>query len=220
MGVQGQDMGTPVATFVLVGEQPWAPLMVESINRVTGYPVIQLSDLNTPEVDGVDEVVRIPMRVPLMPYRLKHLALCPYDEWVTFDTDIIVKKPLADVWARPFDVAITRRLRGKCLDPNGVDIAPHMPFNTGVMFSRDSSFWREAHDWLCKQSQERQDWWGDQLAVAEVAQRRTHHVLLLPGEEFNWTPDKREDVSDARIWHYKGARKDWMMGLENDDRQH
>ena len=204
-------MGSPVATFLLVGEQSWAPLMVESINRVTGYPVVQLSDLHTPAVDGVDEVVRIPMRVPLMTYRMKHLALCPYEQWVTFDTDIMVKKQVSDVWERKFDVALTRRPRGKCLDPNGVDIAPNMPFNTGVMFSRDKAFWCECYDWLKTQPADRQDWWGDQLSVAEIANQHRYHVLVLPSEEFNWTPKDRAEVSDARIWHYKGERKEWML---------
>ena len=198
-----------VATFLMVGEQPWAPLMVESINRVTGYPVVQLSDLHTPEVEGVDDIVRLPMRAPLMPFRLKHLAECPYTEWVTFDTDILVKKRLDDVWERQFDVAITRRTEGRCLH-NGVDIAPSMPFNTGVMFSREPQFWREAYDWL-KPQEDKHLWWGDQLAVAEIANRNRYHVLVLPGTEFNWTPDKREQKSDARVWHYKGVnRKEWM----------
>jgi len=207
-------MGSPVAVFILVGDQPWASAMVESVGRVTGYPVVQMSDLNTPEVDGVDEVVRIPMRVPLMPYRIKHLALSPYREWVSFDTDIIVKKPLADVWERPFDVALTQRMEYKCLDPEGVDIAPFMPFNTGVMFSREPAFWQECYEWLRRQTDAKQHWWGDQLAVAEVAARKRYHVLSLPGPVFNWTPNKEHDTSDqARVWHYKGPqRKSWMTG--------
>ena len=204
-------MGSPVATFLLVGDQPWAPLMVESINRVTGYPVVQLSDLDTPEVEGVDDVVRLPMREALMPFRLRHLADCPYEQWVTFDTDILVKKSLDDVWARDFDIAITHRTEGRCLH-NGVDIAPAMPFNTGVMFSRDPEFWRQAYLWLRKQPQENQIWWGDQLAVAEIAKRNQFHILVLPGSEFNWTPDTPGEKSDARVWHYKGAnRKEWML---------
>lgn len=206
-------MGSPVATFLLVGDQPWAEKMVESVNRVTGYPVVQMSDKDTRRVHGVDDIVRIPMNEPLMPYRLKHLARCPYDKWVTFDTDILIKKRFDDVWERRFDVALTQRLHGKCMTPDGVDIAPIMPFNTGVMFSREPDFWYECYDWLCKQEKNSQDWWGDQLAVAHVAQLMTHHVLVLPGEEFNWTPDTQDEKSEkARIWHFKGAnRKQWML---------
>jgi hypothetical protein len=186
--------------------------MVESVNRVLGYHLVQMTDLDTPEIDGVDEVIRLPMLVGLMPYRLKHLAQLPYRTWVTFDTDIIIKKPLSDVWDREFDVAVTERGPGRCLDPSGKDIAPCMPFNTGVMFSREPVFWREAYEWLRKQPGEYQDWWGDQLAVSHVAHERRYHVLVLPGCEFNWTPKRPEQTSEARVWHYKGAeRKQWLM---------
>jgi hypothetical protein len=197
-----------IATFLLVGDQPWAQMMVESINRVTGYTVVQMSDLNTPEVEGVDEVIRIPMKVPLMSFRLKHLSLCPYDKWVTFDTDVIVKKSIDDVWEREFDVALTKRGKGRCLH-NGVDIAPEMPFNTGVMFSREPHFWKEAYAWLRAQPEDLQGWWGDQRAVAETIQ--DYRVLALSSDEFNWAPETEGQRSDARVWHYKGARrKEWM----------
>jgi hypothetical protein len=203
-----------VASFLLVGHQPWAPLMVESIRRVTGYHVVQMSDLTTPEVDGADEVVRIPFRVPLMSYRLKHLANFPYDQWVTFDTDVLVKKGLDDVWHKPFDIAVTKRRPGKVTDTrDGTDVAPSMPFNTGVMFSREPQFWRDAYAWLRKQSDGVQAWYGDQLAVAEIASQDRYKVLKLPASEFNWTPATRDERSDARVWHYKGAEpKKWLLG--------
>ena len=201
-----------VATFVLIGVQPWAHLMVQSVKSVLKCPVIQLSDLKTPQVAGTDEVVRLPMKIPLMLYRLKHLAQCPYSKWVTFDTDIIVKRDLDDVWDRSFDVCLTQRMEGKCLDPNGVDIAPRMPFNTGVMLSREPQFWREAQAWLRLQPTTYLHWWGDQLAVAEIAGRDTYHVLNLPGKEFNWSPTTKEETSTARVVHYKGQnRKAWML---------
>jgi hypothetical protein len=199
-----------IATFLLVGDQPWAPLMVESISRVTGYHVVQMSDLTTPEVEGVDEVIRLPMKVPLMSFRLKHLANLPYREWVTLDTDILVKKPLADVWDKDFDVAVTKRPPRRVL-LDGVDIAPEMPYNTGFMLSREPQFWQDAYDWLRKQNEQRQSWWGDQLAVSEIAKRNRYNVALLPSSEFNWTPDSPQQTSEARVWHYKGAmRKEWM----------
>lgn len=199
----------PVVTFLQVGQQTWSAAMVESA-KTLGYPIVQMSDLKTPRVAGVDEVIRLPMKVPLMPFRLKHLALCPYKTWLTLDTDILVKKPVADVFERSFDVAITRRTEGVCLH-NGTDIAPSMPFNTGVIFSRTPEFWMEAYDWLRSQDDAKQHWWGDQLAVAEIANRLKYHVLVLPGHEFNWTPSHEGEQSEARIWHYKGVnRKEWI----------
>lgn len=200
-------------SFLLVGEQPWAAHMVESANRVLGVPVIQMSDEATPKVEGVAHVVRMAKEIPLMPYRLMHLASFGHEEMLILDTDVIVKKSVDDVWARKFDVALCRRDEQFCFDKGtGKNVASLMPVNTGVMFSRSNVFWAEAAIWLCEQT-DYQKWWGDQMAVAEVCKREKYHVLLLPSHEFNWTPLDEQDSSDARIWHYKGEkRKAWIEG--------
>jgi hypothetical protein len=205
-------------SFLLVGDQPWAKEMVASAKDVLGLPIIQMSDDETPEVPGVTHVVRIKREIPLMPYRLMHLASFGHDEMLILDTDIIVKKPVDDVWDRKFDVALCQRKDKFCFDTvTGKNVANMMPFNTGVMFSRSNTFWAEAAIWLCDQP-DYHDWYGDQMAVAEVCRGGKHHVLLLPGEEFNWSPLTESDTSGARIWHYKGKfRKAWMSSRSSVD---
>jgi len=86
-----------------------------------------------------------------------------------------------------------------------------MPYNTGVMFSRSKSFWVDCLDWLRDKPESLQQWYGDQYAVAAIAGNGSYQVKELPCDKFNWSPNSREDTSDARIWHYKGAvRKKWM----------
>jgi hypothetical protein len=197
-----------IASFLLVGDCPYAARMVACLKGVNDCPVVQMSDLHTPKVAGVDEVIRLPFRIPLMPYRLKHLANFPHTELLVIDTDVIAKAPIGNVWAKPFDVALT--VRDYPLH-NGVGAELDMPFNTGVMFSRSQAFWQESYEWLMTQSAERQRWYGDQLAVAEVAKRGTYNVLSLSCDEYNWSPNSRSDTSNAKFWHYKGAvRKKWI----------
>ena len=76
-----------IASFLLVGEQSHAAQMVASVKEVHGCDVVQMSDLKTPKVDGVDEVVRQPFKIPLMLYRLRHLAAAQADDMLVLDTD-------------------------------------------------------------------------------------------------------------------------------------
>ena len=201
-----------IASFLLVGDsQPYVAKMVASAKAVHGCSVVQMSDLRTAAVPGVDEVVRIPFRIPLMPYRMKHLASFDHDEMLVLDTDVICKSAIDDIWLHYFDVGLTLRDRGELYAGDGADIGGGMPFNTGVMFSRSRSFWDECYRWLITQPPDVQRWYGDQRAVAKIAGRGTHQVMILKCAEFNWAPAFEGDSSEARFWHYKGARrKPWL----------
>lgn len=178
--------------------------MVDSA-QILGLPIVQMSDEDTPAVEGVTEVIRLRKEIPLMPYRLLHLAQFPH-ETLVLDTDVLVKSQVDDVWARSFDIAICRRDEPHIWD-KAIDIAPLMPVNTGVVFSRSQRFWQEAAVWLFNHTAYHQ-WYGDQMAVAKICPK--YHTLLLPAHEFNWTPLDPQDSSEARLWHYKGPRKEWM----------
>ena len=201
-----------IASFLLVGEQSYAKAMVSSLKAVHGCDVVQMSDLKTPMVEGVDEIVRLQFNIPLMCYRLKHLANYPHRDMLIVDTDVVAKYPIDDVWECDFDIALTRRDAG---DFGARDDTPDMPYNTGVMLSRSREFWKECGNWLESQTPELQRWYGDQRAVCEVARRGHYSVLDLDCQEFNWSPNSRTDTSNARFWHYKGGiRKKWMPGYE------
>lgn len=201
-----------IASFLLVGEQEYAATMVRALKDVHRCPVIQMSDLKSPKVAGVDEVVRLPFKVPLMLYRFKHLAAYPHDDMLIVDTDVIAKAPIDDVWLHRFDVALTHREPGELYEGDGDDLSSAMPFNTGVMFSRSTEFWADCYAWLAREDAAKQRWYGDQLAVAQVVCRATYDVLGLPCSVFNWAPSSINDGSTARFWHYKGAiRKKWII---------
>ncbi len=193
-------------------EQAHYPLMIASVRKhLPDYRIVHLTDFETTDLTGADEVIRKHREpeLPVFVFRTDHFATCPYSEWLALDTDVLVRRGVEDVWARNFDVALTTRREGACRDPNGVDVRKSMPFNTGVIFSRKPEFWVKCRERMSPPYH--WGWYTDQVAVAAVAETRKFHVLVLPGVEFNWTPNTEDERSEARIVHYKGNRKDWMM---------
>lgn len=172
--------------------------MVRTAKAVHRCPIVQMTDLVTPRVIGVDEVIRHKADVPLMTFRLRHLARFPHKEMLVLDSDVISKAACPEVWAQEFDVALAKRDQDS------------MAYNTGVMFSRGTEFWRECLGFLlsnCKPKH--QNWYGDQLAVEWIAPR--YRVLDLPCDVYNWTPEHEGETSAAKFYHFKGAhRKLWI----------
>lgn len=200
-------------TFLHVGEDVRLPeLMVKSVLKaMPGVEIVQLTDMVTPQIKGVSSVIRKPYDGLLMTFRMQHLAELTGD-WITLDTDIIVLKDLRSVFAKdyPFDVALTRRY-GKILDKDGIDIVAHMPYNTGVMFSRNRQFWKDAYKALLRMPASAHQWWGDQLSVRLAAESNRYSVLELNCDEYNYSPDKEGEKKDVFVLHFKGKRKDWML---------
>lgn len=198
--------------FLHVGDDSrCAEIMVRSV-RGMGHQVLQMTDGTTPKVKGANDVKRLVMDEPLMPYRLKHLALLPDFEWLLLDTDIVMQKDVSKVWDKEFDVALTKRFEP--VPFQGYDITRIMPYNTGVMFSRSRNFWRDAYEQCLTLDPQFWEWWGDQISVFLAARDGGYKLLELDCNEYNYSPKSQdEDVSGKAIVHYKGAnRKEWMHG--------
>lgn len=179
--------------------------MVRSVKEVLRCPVVQMSDLKTPEVAGVDRVQRIPFIRELMPYRFEHMIALGDAEVLFLDSDVIVRKDVSDVFANRFDVALTVR-------PQRQRVPLHMPYNTGVIFSRCQAFWQAALEYTLTLDATAQRWYADQYATAKIAGTDRFDVRELPCATYNWSPESKDDVNEnAKIIHYKGAlRKPWM----------
>lgn len=198
-------------TFLHVGEDVTLPtLMVESVLKaMPGANIIQMTDDATPAIKGVTSVVRKPYDgVNLMTYRMAHLAALD-GAWLTLDTDVLVMKDLRTVFDKDFDVALTRRY-GTILSPDGIDIVEAMPYNTGVMFSRNRQFWENCYKTLLGMPESAHRWWGDQLSVRLAAEGNRFNVLELHCDTYNYTPKDDKDRKDVFVYHFKGNRKDWM----------
>jgi hypothetical protein len=200
--------------FLHVGADIAIPsLMVASARAaMPAAEIVQMTDQSTAAVPGVDAVIRRDWdNRKMMLFRLAHLAALERPASVILDTDVIVQRPLDPVFERPFDVALTIR-HEPIKDLDGVNITPRMPYNTGVMFSRQPRFWAEALEYCRQLPESHHDWYGDQLSVKHLADSRRFDVLELPCDEYNYSPrTEDEDVTGRYAVHYKGARKEWML---------
>lgn len=197
--------------FLHVGEDLRLPTVMAASAKRFGYALVQMTDERTATVPGADAVVRLPWDGErLMTYRLRHLAALAEPALIV-DTDVVFVRDVRHVWEQAFDVALTRR-SGPAPDPNGVDLAEVMPYNTGVMFSRSQPFWQRCHELCSGFPPEVQRWYGDQYAVRFAAPE--FRVLELGVDPYNYSPaSPDEDVSQRYLVHYKGARKEWMLAL-------
>jgi len=161
----------------------------------------------TEQVKGVTSVIRKPYDGHLMTFRMQHLAELE-GNWITLDTDVLVLKDLREVFTKgyAFDVALTRRY-GKILDEDGLDIVAYMPYNTGVMFSSNKQFWKDAYKALLRMPESAHKWWGDQLSVRLAADSGKFSVLELDCDTYNYTP---KNVNDTKFSDSKSH------GLQSD----
>lgn len=171
--------------------------------------------------------------------QLDHLQRTPAGRWVLFlDADVLVLRDfgtLSGIWNA--DMLVTWRDK-----VNGEEsrIASLMPYNYGVIGCEVSPQIVEAWMWMynrvCHMHDKYQDWYGNQLALAELVGARTRSesgtdcrdtpirwtstsraahttisVKQVPCEQYNYTPEEvGEDVSEKRVLHFKGNRKDMM----------
>jgi hypothetical protein len=189
-----------------------ARIMIASVRDVIkDVHILQMTNEHTARLPGVDEVIVRPIgKQGVMESRVDHYAHCPY-EALFLDPDVVVQKDPWSVFGEDFDVALTKRSGALFVD--GVDTAGAMPFNTGVTFTRNHDFWKAVHFAMQPMTFEERTWFGEQMAVARVAQAGDFGVKELTCDEFNYSPGRMdEDVSSRYIVHYKGPiRKQWML---------
>jgi len=194
------------AAFLHVNQDPkWAEVMAASVRRHMDCEILQLTDMDTPTVEGCTPIRREFTDGNLTMFKMEHLANLD-GEVLVLDTDVIVQADISKVFGLPFDVALTWR-DGPIWSDSGQDLAKLMPINCGVMWTRSPAFWKHCHAWAVEHPG---GWYSDQFAVA--ANWRRFNVLRLHCDNFNHTPNtKAEDVSAKMVVHYKGKRKEWMF---------
>lgn len=196
-----------------------ARVMVKSAKREMPHvKVVQFTDLTTAEIKGVDAVIRKPSE-PMALLRMRHHAGVSGD-WLFVDTDVYFQRDVKRVFReQAFDIAVTNR-DWKHLKAAG-GFTARMPFNTGVVFSRSPSFWREVYGRLRQYPADLQQWMGDQEVIGDLVQEndemRWFDIYQLKGSHFNYPPTIRLEKSEAQrmeeawIVHYKGPSRKPMM---------
>lgn len=195
-----------------------AQIMVDSVKRVIPEPwLIQMTDMDTPVIEGVDETRRLEPDYPyFMNYRLRHLMRLKC-EVLILDTDTVVLQNPAEVFNHDFDVCLTRRDKQIISTKTGyTEDDPLMVYNTGVMFSRNPAFWCDALTECRKLEERHQKWFGDQIAVVNVVNQRKYDIAVIKCDKWNYTPQSEDESLAGRgIVHFQGGKKkQWMLGFE------
>lgn len=207
--------------FFLMGNAPEhykiAKLMIESARLL--MPNANIFQLTDGQSEAIARPIRLPGDMPMGVRRVLLYNKCEGD-WLFIDSDIIFNKDVRDVFrdirgvpTSDFDLAVTDRI-GTSME--GTEYADAMPYNFGVIFSRNTRVWREIYNNLIQLSPKQQEWEGEQLMLAELVKRnqggKEYNIKILPGKVYNYPPEKKgEDTSHAAIVHFKGPRKEWMQ---------
>ena len=187
-----------------------ADMMIRSVRRtMPGVEIVQLTDLDSPQLHGVDRCERLPAAASAL-LHCRHFAALPGD-WLLLDTDVLVERDVRDVFRWPFDIAVADRIGTMVNGEVGSKFMQDCPYNCGVVFSRSPEFWRECCTLVEAMSPDKQRFMGIQYAACEVIAANRYYVKVLPGLEYNYPPRSREDDTAAAILHFKGRRKAMML---------
>lgn len=171
-------------------------------------PVVHLAGLSTAPVPGADQTLRMVADDGyLMPFKLKHLSRFT-ENFIFMDTDMLLTESVESVFDQDFDVAMHKR-SAVTVTTNGEQSAP-MPYNAGFMACRKPEFFADAHKICLGLEEKYRIWFGDQVAIAELAKQGRYKILDLD-ETWNH-PVTAPDDYGAKVLHYKGPRrKPWMI---------
>jgi hypothetical protein len=145
---------------------------------------------------------------------------CPV---VMADSDVLINDSLDSVFQQDFDIGLTWRNNAR------------MPINGGIMFvnnrrpSASRRFFTAVHEIYERKYADQAEWYGDQYALRDflgmtrkeivnhrgVVETNGCRVLLLPCEQYNYSPDNvmtsiTSRFLDKLVLHFKGERKELM----------
>jgi hypothetical protein len=177
----------------------------------------------------------LPLMVANVQAQLEVLWMHRTPVWF-LDTDVLLLKPLPELWEEQIAVTWRDNLGGKLKDADNQTVADIMPYNFGVLGVHPGPRVMEAFIWMRERVRQMapnlRDWYGNQVALASLAgprpdsgervdERRipwaltdpwpTVKVRKLPCETWNYTPaDAEEDISARGALHFKGHSRPLM----------
>ena len=177
-----------------------ARMMVRSCKHFN-YEVWQLTDTETPQIEGVDVVIRKERDVPQVLFRYRHLSELegPY---LSLDVDLFIARDVSGIEKPDYDAVMTVRGNNQ-----------GMIYNGGVFWINNNDFIRDCTTLIETYPPEWQDWTGGQRAMAEIGRTGNYRIKELPCSTWNFSPGSSEvDMNqDVRIYHYKGERRKQYM---------
>lgn len=178
--------------------------------------LVHVADDDTPTIPGVDGVLRVPRKVPLMSWHMlcHHFAHSLGDEVLFTEPDVRFRADILHIFDDPdFEIAVTEREVDSIWDLNGttVKLSDAAPYTLGTTFSRSPDFWKDVAKYCLTLGEREQTWIGDMISLWAIIQQGNYKVKVIPGPVYNHIPCSREDSCDVKVLHYKGMRKEWLF---------
>ena len=222
--------------FFHVGEDISLPSsLVSSIKQTNPKStILQLTDLVSPEVNGVNEVHRYQLPTEfIMMARSEAYANLPSSTnlRVFLDTDMLVVNELqTQEFQETCDVYFCRRFYDTDRPVNidfrdmamheysGVTMGEAWPFLGCFIASRDSTYLGKIHGEMKRLDSKYQKWYGDQIALAKLARQGYANVGEVSEEVYAHLYDGNLEKlmssifqGAVKIIHFKGIRKQHLQ---------
>lgn len=223
-------MADPAFFFFHIGPELQPPtLLVESIRRVHPQSaIVQMTDMQTPEIPGVSEVRRAEGNPDhIMVSRVQSFA-ARGEAGIYLDTDILVTRPLNHLLEGDYDVGLTERDQqpnmpispqvGPMYFPefNGKTTYQQFPYLASLtLLPRPCAFFADCLQVLNGLKEEYKRWYGDQEAMRIVVEQGGYRFRKFPQSRVNYVPGvteqpDRERISALDTVHFKGQLKTRM----------
>lgn len=220
--------------FFHIGKDVRQPTLMAASIRTTNplARIRQLTDISTPQVDGVDECHRIEGdRSSLMLFRAKAYSLARLADGVNLfvDTDMLVLREISSeefdsakqffVCRRHFnrDALVNINFHGMQMNEfAGKTLDTAWPYLGCFIAARRSGALHEIYEAMQKLPQKYQYWYGDQIALKYCATKLSGSIGSVSEYQYAFLPDDECAVEAAclddrvKIIHFKGARKKMM----------
>ena len=169
--------------------------------------IAMITDNDTPIIKGINKVLRIERTQPLMVWRLKchQMAHTMADKIMFVEPDVRFMDNVLREFTDDFDIAITTREDKLKIERKNTK------YTLGMTFSRSAEFWREAKIFCQSLDEKDQAWFGDLQSVAHVIDGGAFKVKVLEGSIYNHVVNDPSMLTDAKVLHYKGKRKQWLF---------
>lgn len=211
--------------FFAIGKQAFseASLLVRSVRLLNSdITVMQLTDVTTPEVPGVSEVVRFEGLNPehIMTARVEAFAAVDTSIPTLFlDTDMLMLRVPASLSELPSSSEVIRlcrryydrsaafnwQFRGLSFDEHrGKTLDEAFPWLACATFVYRAQFWNLCLQRLRNLRRDYHVWYGDQEAMRQVVGTTVTSQNPLCESEFAALPDKIEAKELPYILHFKG----------------
>lgn len=214
--------------FLHVGEEPNVELFVRSIQLTNpGSRIIQCSDNNTKQIDGVSDVFRLDTDAKnLMTFRLQAFAdLRLREPAIYLDTDMLVLGKIEpDRLLENHEVACCERSFGRDGLINtsfkGMDLSEYTGKTLGEIYpvlacftiTKSSIFWETCFEYLLALDKKFHWWYGDQEAMRDVVKNKVFATCRLPESHVACLPEFATNDKPPICLHFKGPQRKAHMG--------